>query len=332
MISNPFSFLPPEVANAITSSRICEFVTLSRELTPLDTPLLHFVNDDGSTSEVATGLAYPVKAERARRNNKVALLLEGSDGKGGSTPTVMIQALSSVRDSDIQANLDLYARRCLHIMLAGIQPGVTWEQVEEAVWYWARIWIQCTPVRGVWWAAGAGATDLPTRWEAPTELRPLPSDPPPAAAGSKAPAWPVKEWRGRAQELIAETPRPHLSLVDGEFPSVARTHRCVVTSDGFVMDVPAGLPGDHHGVATLCFNGRGTFVGRVQPTSDGLVMNVERMLPDLPIVSSGVFTPTDEARAQLLDRLDKELARRGQSRPVFREPRPASFTNVRSER
>ena len=58
--------------------------------------------------------------------------------------------LATVRDADIQHNaeryLDLFAP-----MLPVIGGGAPWAQCREAVWYWARQFIENTITRIMWW-------------------------------------------------------------------------------------------------------------------------------------------------------------------------------------
>ena len=68
----------------------------------------------------------------------------------GDRPVVVICATASVRDSDIQANTDRYVRD----FLRDHPLRVPWEQDRERVWYYARIYIECTPRRVLFWPAG----------------------------------------------------------------------------------------------------------------------------------------------------------------------------------
>jgi hypothetical protein len=88
----------------------CEYASLTRAGSPVTVPSTPYVGDAG-TLDVSTGLSYPAKAERARRNPEVALLFADAIGTGaGDEPVVLVQGHAAVRDADLQANTDRYAR------------------------------------------------------------------------------------------------------------------------------------------------------------------------------------------------------------------------------
>jgi len=64
------------VARALT----CHYASLTRDERPITWPVTPYVNDDRRSVDVSTGLAYPAKAERARRNPNVGLLFQDAVG------------------------------------------------------------------------------------------------------------------------------------------------------------------------------------------------------------------------------------------------------------
>jgi hypothetical protein len=118
----------------------------------------------------------------------------------------------------------------------------------------------------------------------------------------------------------------HLTVCDDEgFPLPFRMRAAALVSDGFTLDVPKGAPWKPTGPASLCFAGKGTFVGQVTPTTDGAHMTVERRLPDLPLMAdpAQLWVPQPDTKAALLARLEEELARRGLELPHVPEDPPA---------
>jgi hypothetical protein len=163
-----FPDLPAHVADVMTSSLYTEFASLTRRGVPLDTPLFAFVGPAGDTIDVATGLAYPAKAERVRQNPKVGLLLEGNGDPG--EPVVSVSGFGAVRDSDIQSNVVRYLAET-SARLAVTSGGMPWSVVRQAVWYWARIIVQTTPQRVAWWPSLDETDAEPMFWEAPASTR-----------------------------------------------------------------------------------------------------------------------------------------------------------------
>jgi hypothetical protein len=298
-------------------SSIAEFATVTRRGVPIDTPLLSFVEPGRDTIDLTTGLAYPLKAERARRNAKVGLLFEG-DG-AVETPVVSIAALAAVRDRNIQANAERYIRLSAP-MLPGISFGCSRDEVRAALWYWCRIFLECTPVNVRWWSRADATNDAPQRWE-PVLVAPPVSDPPPSGALSPAPPWHKAAWRERACEVLSLDSRPHLTLVDGQgFPLPFRVRHAELDDEGFVLDVPRGAPWPAvQGPASLCFAIFAIFVGRVASEGDRTRFVVERVLPDHPLVRTPqeIFAPSETVRRGLTERLERELERRGQQMPLL---------------
>jgi hypothetical protein len=319
-----FPELPEEVAEVLVTSLYTEFASITPQGVPLDTPLFAFVEPEGGTIDVATGLAYPAKANRVRRNPKVGLFLEGNGNPG--EPVVSVAGFGAVRDSDIQANIERYLAETA-ARLPVTSGGMPWTTVRQAVWYWARIIIQTTPARVAWWPGVDQLDAEPMRWSAPASTTFPQSDPPPSGAPSTPATWHTPtNWRPRAHEVLDHHFPGHLTVCDDEgFPLPFRIRAAALVEDGFTLDVPKGAPWEPIGPASLCFSGKGTFIGHVKPTADGAHMTVDRRLPDLPLMAdpAQLWAPQPETKAVLLGRLEKELARRGLSLPHVPEEPPA---------
>lgn len=146
--------LPAEVWAVLDRSITVDYTSLTRQGAPVMLPVTPYVSDDRTTLDVSTGLTYPTKAERARRNPKVSLLYSDPLGSGlGQPPVVLVPGLATVRDADLQANTDRYVRLALEKLPAAYR-GQPKFLLRTLVWYFARIWVHVTPSNG--WVSGAG--------------------------------------------------------------------------------------------------------------------------------------------------------------------------------
>ncbi len=310
--------LPEAVLELVRSSVICEYATVSSAGVPIDTPMNLLAADDLSVLGVATGLAYPSKAERARRNPKVGLLFEGT----AQEPVIAIAGRAAVRDSDLQSNADRYMAETAFNRV-GPAP---WPLARQAVWYWTRIIVSITPARVLWWDSPAAMDRPPHEWHAPPDT-PFPaSDPEPPGRLSAAPAWPRQApWQEQARrQLIGGLPG-HLTLRDdGGYPIPIRTQGPEILDDGLTFTVPRGVPWRLAGKATFTFAGLSTFVGDVTVDGTRGHFRVERALPVLPFMSEDnqLWEPSPDIRKMIMDRLTHELSRRGQSVPRIPEHEP----------
>jgi len=311
--------LPKHVTDLMLSTLHFQFATVSGEGVPIDTPVIAFPADDLSILSGATGLAYPVKAERARRNPKVGLLIEGREDE----PVISVAGMCAVRDADIQANLQRYLSETAHYSVGMSRP---WELTRQAVWYWARIIMEVTPKRVMWWENRAAMDSAPQVWNAPSDAVFPQSDPAPAAKPSAPSNWPKRDWRDFARQFVDSGAQGHLTLLDPEgFPLPIGVRSVRMTDTGFDLDVPLAAPWKGTGMATFTFFGCATFVGPVTGSGKSTHLEVVRMLPVHPMIADPgeVLEPSDEVRTALLDRMVQELARRGQPMPVVPDERPA---------
>ena len=309
--------LPENVLELMRSGSIAGFATVSAAGVPIDTPVLYFPSDGLRSFDLATGLSYPAKAERARRNPKVGLLLEG----GPHEPVISIAGMAAVRDADLQANVLRYLSEAAYTL----PHAPDWSLARQAVWYWTRILVEIAPKRVVWWDTPGAMDGPPHRWEAPVATIFPRSDPAPPGAASKAAKWEEKPWQELAQLVLGRNSRGHLSVIDDDgFPLPIRARSIAATDTGFVLDMPLGVPWRMTGKACLTFGGIETFIGEVTADSGQVSMRVERTLPIFPMTKdmSQLWQPTPDTREQLMRRLRQETERRGQPIPTIPVDRP----------
>jgi hypothetical protein len=304
--------LPERVFKLIESGVVAEFSTVSSAGVPIDTPTYYFPSDDMETLDLATGLPNPAKAERARRNPKVGLLIEGAPEE----PVVVIRARAAVRDRDIQSNAIRYLAETGY---RGISHGITWEKARLAVTYWSRIIIENKPERLYWWDNRSALESSPQVWNAaPGAVYPV-SDPPPSGKMQPS-AWPVRPWRDVAKDAVESAAGAHLSVLDSEgYPLPMRAHSFELVHEGFRLAMPQGIPWKLEGKASLTFAGFRTFVGDVARVEGAHLFRVERSLPQHPstLDTKQVLQPSEDTLAKARARLEYEARRRGQPLPVI---------------
>ena len=320
----------PIVARALT----CQFATLTGSGRPITWPLTPYVNDDRRSVDVSTGLVYPAKAERARRNPKVALLFSDAVGLTlEAPPTVLVLGRAAVRDSDLQANTDRYVKRTFNKLPAAMRQA-PWIVMRPQAWYWVRIWIEVTPLRILWWQEGR-LNEEPRTWNAPDDTEPKPSDPPPP--GSTPGSWQGldgADWRGHAARAIGRIGNPTLTFVSDGWPVPVPVTDLRADPDGFVGRIPAALPSSIDfggGPGCLSFQthaerfvgqDNAAFIGQIEVRGDQFHFRVERRLGDF-VLPGGLLRRTRHFLAygrRLSPRLEPECRRRGQPVPRIRHP------------
>jgi hypothetical protein len=304
-----------------------EYASLDRAGSPVTWPVTPYLGEH--TIDVSTGLTYPLKAERARRNPKVTLAFSQPRGSGLEHPaTFVVQGLATVRDADLRANSARYLE-VSNARFPQIYASTPTAMLRGMAFYWARIWIEVTPVRVLWWPNG----DLdvaPQTWM-PANARPAPpSDPAPAGrgAGSWKTAAPV-DWTVRTRGALDRLGMPVLTTVtpDG-WPLPLRVRDAEQTSTGFRVRPAEGVD-IVGGPASLTFHSHGevfdsqeniAVVGRSHVNADGTVdFHAERTLNDFIVPKNSIRRTIYmlSAGRRLNKRLDAEAVRRGQPVPRF---------------
>ena len=318
----------PILQRAIT----VEYTSLTRAGTPIMVPITPFVEPAARTLDVSTGLTYPVKAERARRNPKVCLLFADQIGSGlTDAPVVLVQGLATVRDADLQANTDRYVRLALAKapeMFRG-QPRFLLRRFD---FYFARIWIQVMPTR-IWWWRSTALDEAAGQWDAWPGTTAPPSDPAPHGKSSTAWLEGPTDWRATARSAIARLDQRDLSWVgrDG-FPLAVPAAAVEQDELGFRLRLGRHLPAPPQGPACLTLHAHParftrqenhSFVGEVSNTGpDDYLFRVQRLLADVSLAGNRLSNTLGflAKGRRLAPRLAPEAARRGQLVPKVRPP------------
>ncbi len=310
-----------------------EYATLTRTGRPVTVPTTPYLNASGLSVDVSTGLTYPGKAERARRDPRVCLLFADPVGSGlDHAPVVLVQGLATVRDSDLQANTDRYVHLSMEKLPAATK-GQPRFALRRLAWYYARIWIEVTPLHLRWWS-GRDISEPPRTWNAPEGTAAPLSDP--APSGKQPGAWlaPPTSWHAAAHE--AQRLSTHdLTVVDTNgFPLCLPVGHTERTDDGMRLTLGAGAPGLAAGPACLTMHAHAeeftgqenrTIVGTVSPLAPGggeVRFRAERALADWSLAGSKPRLALSFLRRgrRLGPRLAQEAQRRFQAVPTVRLP------------
>lgn len=316
--------LPAELLEVLERSVTCEYVSRTSAGVPIAVPTTPYVGD--GTIDVSTGLSYPAKAERARRDPRVALLFADPIGNGADRgAVVLIQGHAAVRDADLQGNTDRYIRVSMAKLPEAFE-GQPRFLLRRLAYYYARIWIEVTPERVLWWA-DRDLQEQPQSWQAPGEVALAQSDP--APQGRRQGAWldPPVDWRETAARALATLPLADLSVIDSDgYPLCLPVKTGTLSDDELALEIGAGAPLLAAGPACLTVHGHGerftgqenhTLLGELVRDGEGTRMRIERALPSWSITGNRAQSALGflAKGRRLRPRLAEEAARRGQPVP-----------------
>ncbi len=320
-----------EIVDTATRFLATEYASLTTAGAPITWPVTPY-RGERSTIDVSTGLTYPLKAERARRDRRVALSFTLPTGSGlQSPPTIAVQGHATVRDRDLVATSSRYLRASAERFPDLYAQIPTW-LMRRLDWYWTRAWIEVTPTRVLWWDRG-DLTELPREWTAPTGTEAPPSDPLPqgTGAGSWNPARP--DWRRRTEGVLGRLPPPVLTIVDHDgFPLPLKVRSVRATGDGFAVIPPVGVD-IRPGPAFLSFHAHTdrlesqenigltgtTSIERLANGDTEVSFSADRALADFGVPPNKVRNAVQLIRAgrRLRPRLAAEAARRSTTAPAL---------------
>ncbi|MEV0235591.1 hypothetical protein [Nonomuraea sp. NPDC050786] len=316
--------VPAEVRQVLDRSLVCEYTSLTRAGRPVTWPITPYVGRYG-TLDVTTGLSYPDKAERARRDPRVALLYSDPTGSGlDRPPMVLVQGRAAVRDADLQGNTDRYVRESMAKTPEAFD-GLPWFLLKRLSWYFARIYIEVTPERVTWWPEGDLARE-PCTWSVLGEVAFPRSDLPPSGPRLPSRSAPPADWRPYADRAL-RLGVPVVSTVADGLPLPVRARSAVRTERGFDLRLPAGVaavPGPvcltFHWYSPTGGQEHVVLVGWGSGTGDRLEVEVERALNDWSLAGSNREQVRSflRQRKELKRRVRLEAARRDQAVPKIR--------------
>lgn len=328
-MSSPSHELPAPLVEWMSRSFTCEFGTVTSTGQPLTHPITPHASRDGRTIDLATGLAYPLKAERARRHRRVGILFSDPKGSGmRDAPVVLVKGEATVRDADLQANTDRYVALSA-TKFATISRFIPARFQRAGAWYFARIWIHVTPMEVVVFPANG---DEPTVWRAPEGTVAPPSDPRPAkAASSEKPAFESPaDFRSGLAYSVTNLGDPVVTVLDDAgYPIPSRMIGVRLEGDELVCVAPRHSVAPLRGKVCVTFHAHPerftsqenlVFVGEAIPTESGARVHVERQIGSFTLGRSVI----DTARSvfghakDLHSRAKAEAARRGQPLPLIR--------------
>ncbi len=320
---------PTELLDVVDRSITAELSTLTGSGRPITAPVTPYPGRSGDTIDVSTGLSYPAKAERARRNPRVALLFADPVGTGlARTPVVLVQGLAAVRDSDLQSNTDRYVELST-TKLPDTVRGRPRMALRRMAWYYARIWIEVTPLHVRWWPSRC--LDEPAQeWHAPETTATPQSDPGPPGVAPGPWTTPPPRWRPLAAKALTRLPLCDLTTVDRDgSPLCVPVASAELIGDGIDLGLGPGAPELAGGPACLTLHHHGerftgqenhTLVGNLVPGAEQMRMIVDRALGDWSLPGGTLRTSLAFlAKGPVLRRrLRGEAARRGQPVPRVR--------------
>lgn len=322
--------IPPALNPVFQKFFASEYAYFTPKGEPLCWPVSPYWYPDRGVLAIATGLAYPNKAEYPKRNPRVALFFSNPMFSGlEAAPKVLVQGDATVIDEDIQENTDRYVTEMRH-KFPQARVGLNTLTVKFLDFYLPRLWVEITPVRIFVWHEGRDEPEIFGRDPGDTsdqEQQQI-TDHSPVGLGV------LLEWIRRLGEAVIAVKGPN------GYPNMVRTRVWAEDGDKIGLENSPGT-----GAAALTFHyarlGGVRFNtqmarGWVEETETGFVFRTRRivgmlgadqktasgLLPALGTLAGSVFPFSAIPRiADLRRRLHKELARRGQAMPKLRVPR-----------
>lgn len=337
--TSPALEVPRDVSEVFERFFATEYAYFTPKGEPLCWPVSPYWYPERGVLAVATGIAYPNKADYPKQNPKVGLLFSDPVTSGlEGTPTILVQGNATVLDADIQANTDRYVRE-MRSKFPQARLGLNPLTVRFLDFYLPRLWVEITPVRVSVWR---GSSDEPVVIGAPLpaghrETSPAPGLETPGNGPSpeaKRMAVTIAEWAAKYGEAVVTVRGPE------GYPVMLRTSVSVSGSTIKLAESPgtgpAALTFHSVGLGGIRFDAQ-MARGHLEATHGESIFRPRRIVglfgadrktpsakffPTIYEVVSSMFPFSAFSRiAQLRRRLRVELERRGQPMPKLRIPR-----------
>jgi hypothetical protein len=310
---SPTLDIPDSIARTLESSVAAEYAYFTPKGDPLCWPVTPFWYPERGVLAIATGLAYPNKADYAKVNSKVALCFSNlGDSRLRANRTVVVQGDAKVLDQDIQKNTDRYVRE-LRRKFGVARIGLNSISIRFMSFYLPRLWVEITPVRILVYASASSR-------RAKVIGRPI--ELPARNVVSAIPKLNQREAERLAK--VVQSFRRAVATLEGRdgYPVITPTPASPRRDGNLALD-----PGLGQGRACLTFHRHalgGTLLeayiarGTMLEKSDGRSLFVPERL--VPFFGNGFFFPFSLVphMAKLRRRLMIELEQRGQPMPKLR--------------
>lgn len=218
-----------------------EYAYLSPRGLPLCWPVTPYWVAERGVLAIATGVAYPRKADYAKVTPEVALYFSDPTGSGiPNAPSILVKGIATVLDEDLQENTDRYVK-AIRQKFTAARLAVNSITVKLLDFYLPRLWVEIEPMS--------------------VEERPHGSRPPsPSRPGIGTGNTLDAQDGARVDQLVSRFDDAVLTVVDENgFPDMTRMSIAGAGQGRVLLERP-GPPGDavlvmhHHSMAGTRFH------------------------------------------------------------------------------
>lgn len=281
-----------------------EYAYLSPRGLPLCWPVTPYWVAERGLLAIATGVAYPRKADYAKVTPEVALYFSDPTGSGiSNAPSILVKGTATVLDKDLQENTDRYVK-AIRKKFRAARIAVNGLTVKLLDFYLPRLWVEIEPL---------SIEERPHGSIPPAPSRPA------IGTGKSLDA----QDAARVDRLASEFDDAVLTVIDENgYPDMTRMSIAKADRGRVLLERP-GPPGDavlvlhHHSMAGTRFHAymlRGT-IDEADPSE----FITEKLVG---FFGNGALFPLSVI-PQIADKrrsLKRELRKRGQPMPKLRVP------------